>query len=184
MDHLGSGREWDLVRKNGGLNIFPPFMESDSRAYTGRAGALANSLDFLRSQKEKYVVMTDSNIAVNFDFSKMIDAHIASGADITTAVKKVNLTKEQAKINILIDSNDDGSVTDVQAYPTNFEGEADINLNIMVMSRKYLQEIVVDSIAHNYNKFVKDLALLYKGRLDHPQYIVKYSKDMSDWFTI
>ena len=73
MDHLGSGREWDLVRKHGGLNIFPPFMESDSRAYLGRAGALANTLDFLRSQKEKYVVMTDSNIAVNFDFNKMIE---------------------------------------------------------------------------------------------------------------
>ena len=24
IDHLGSGRSWDLVRKNGGLNIFPP----------------------------------------------------------------------------------------------------------------------------------------------------------------
>ena len=24
MDHLDSGREWDLVRKNGGLHIFPP----------------------------------------------------------------------------------------------------------------------------------------------------------------
>lgn len=23
IDHLGSGRSWDLVRKNGGLNIFP-----------------------------------------------------------------------------------------------------------------------------------------------------------------
>ena len=91
MDHLGSGREWDLVRKHGGLNIFPPFMESDSRAYLGRAGALANTLDFLRSQKEKYVVMTDSNIAVNFDFSKMIDAHIESGADITVAYNEQEL---------------------------------------------------------------------------------------------
>ena len=91
MDHLGSGREWDLVRKHGGLNIFPPFMESDSRAYLGRAGALANTLDFLRSQKEKYVVMTDSNIAVNFDFSRMIDAHIESGADITVAYSEQEL---------------------------------------------------------------------------------------------
>ena len=91
MDHLGSGREWDLVRKHGGLNIFPPFMESDSRAYLGRAGALANTLDFLRSQKEKYVVMTDSNIAVNFDFAKMIDAHIESGADITVAYSEQEL---------------------------------------------------------------------------------------------
>ena len=25
MDHLGYGREWDLARKNRGLNIVPPF---------------------------------------------------------------------------------------------------------------------------------------------------------------
>ena len=50
-------------------------------------------------------------------------------------------------------------ITDVQAYPTNFEGEADINLNIMVMSRHYLQEIVVDSIAHNYTSLTKDIIL-------------------------
>ena len=25
MDHLGSGKDWDLSRKNGGLIIFPPF---------------------------------------------------------------------------------------------------------------------------------------------------------------
>ena len=35
-----------------------------------------------------------------------------------------------AKINVLVDSDSDGKITDVQAYPTNFEGEADINLDI------------------------------------------------------
>lgn len=34
------------------------------------------------------------------------------------------------------------------------------------------------------NKFVKDLELLYKGRLHHPTLIVKFSKDQGDWFTI
>ena len=34
------------------------------------------------------------------------------------------------------------------------------------------------------NKFVKDLSLLNKKRLTKPSYVVKYSKDMTDWFTI
>lgn len=34
------------------------------------------------------------------------------------------------------------------------------------------------------NKFVKDLELLYKGRLIHPTMIIKFSKDQGDWFTI
>ena len=25
IDHLGSGREWDLARKKGGLHILPPY---------------------------------------------------------------------------------------------------------------------------------------------------------------
>ena len=31
MDHLGAGREWDLTRKRGGLNIVPPFAERSVR---------------------------------------------------------------------------------------------------------------------------------------------------------
>lgn len=74
IDHLGSGRSWDLVRKNGGLNIFPPNAYSSSKPYVGRAGALANILDFLKKQKQKYVLLANANIASNFDFKAMVDA--------------------------------------------------------------------------------------------------------------
>ena len=53
LDHLGSGREWDLTRKNGGLNIIPPFARKDNKVYNGRVGALANILEYLRERKEK-----------------------------------------------------------------------------------------------------------------------------------
>ena len=36
MDHLGAGREWDLSRKHGGLNIVPPFYEENVKVYGGR----------------------------------------------------------------------------------------------------------------------------------------------------
>ena len=85
MDHLGSGRAWDLVRKDGGLNIVPPFAEKTVKIYNGRVGALASILDFLKSQKERYVVMADANIAANFDFAAFLEAHIESGADVTVA---------------------------------------------------------------------------------------------------
>ena len=78
MDHLGSGREWDLARKKGGLNIVPPYSEKKIQVYSGRVEALANVLDFLKWQKEKYVVMADTNIACNFDFKEMLNQHIAA----------------------------------------------------------------------------------------------------------
>ena len=38
MDHLGSGREWDLTRKNGGLNIVPPFAEKNGEGLQRTCG--------------------------------------------------------------------------------------------------------------------------------------------------
>ena len=80
MDHLGSGREWDLTRKNGGLSIFPPYSENSIKVYNGRVEAIASILGFLKQQKEQYVFLADTNIAVNFDFNKLLDAHIASSS--------------------------------------------------------------------------------------------------------
>ena len=78
MDHLGSGREWDLARKRGGLNMVPPYAEANVKMYAGRVEALASIVDYLEDQREKYVVLCDANIAVNFDFNALIDAHIKS----------------------------------------------------------------------------------------------------------
>ena len=88
MRHLGSGRTWDLSRKNGGLNIVPPYAEKTVKMYNGRIEALASILEFLKSQKEKYVFISDANIAANFDFNDMLKAHEASGADVTIAYKR------------------------------------------------------------------------------------------------
>ena len=45
------------------------------RIYSGRVEALGSILSFLEHQKEKYVVMSDANIAVNYDFNALLAAH-------------------------------------------------------------------------------------------------------------
>lgn len=163
MDHIGSGKDWDLARRSGGIKMLTPFItayaNNVNQLYTTRLEALKSVNYSISKITDDYVVLSDCDVICNIDLNDMIKYHIANNADLTMAVKKVNLTKEKAKINVLIDSDAEGKITDVQAYPTNFEGEADINLNIMVMTRKYLQEIVVDSIAHNYTSLTKDVIL-------------------------
>ena len=163
MDHIGSGKDWDLARRSGGIKMLTPFItayaNNVNQLYTTRLEALKSVNYSISKITDDYVVLSDCDVICNIDLNDMIKYNIANNADLTMAVKKVNLTKEKAKINVLIDSDAEGKITDVQAYPTNFEGEADINLNIMVMTRKYLQEIVVDSIAHNYTSLTKDVIL-------------------------
>lgn len=163
MDHLGSGKDWDLARRAGGIKILPPFITAyanhENSLYTTRLDALKSVFHSISKIPDDYVVLSDCDVICNIDLNDMIKNHIENDADITIAVKNVKLTKEQAKMNVLFDADDNGRIFDVQAYPTNFAGEADINLNIMVMSRHYLQEIVLDAIAHNYNSLTKDIML-------------------------
>ena len=43
MDHVGTGKEWDLSRKKGGLTILPPYGRQESVYYRGRLEALGTS---------------------------------------------------------------------------------------------------------------------------------------------
>ena len=83
MDHLGSGREWDLHGKVG-LHILPPFVTRDNQGvYDGLLDSLKSNLNFLRLSPEKYIVLTNSHSIYNMDFTEAIQQHIETGADIT-----------------------------------------------------------------------------------------------------
>ena len=46
MDHVGSGKEWDLARKNGGLVILPPYGFTDE-VYNTRLEAIKSISSFI-----------------------------------------------------------------------------------------------------------------------------------------
>ena len=151
MDHLGSGREWDLTRKNGGLNLVPPYAEKTVSIYNGRVEALAGILDFLKEQKEKYVVMADTNLAVNFDFNALIQAHMDSRADVTVAYREEPLPgdltghRDIGKSLYYTLAIDNGRVT--KMYMNSKEpGVQNFSMNIYIIDR----ELLIDQINTAY----------------------------------
>ncbi|OUQ19087.1 glucose-1-phosphate adenylyltransferase subunit GlgD [Lachnoclostridium sp. An14] len=175
MDHLGSGREWDLTRKNGGLNIVPPFAEKTIKVYNGRLEALASILDFLRDQKEKYVVMSDADIAVNFDFSAMIDAHVKSGADVTMAYTKEKLPEavlaerqESTEFYYTL-TLDEGRVTgmEINAKDTDV---TNYSMGIYVVERELLIKQITYAYTHGFVNFERDILMNQLDKLNVQAY--------------
>jgi len=162
MDHLGSGREWDLTRKNGGLSIIPPYAEKDMKVYNGRVEALASLLDLLKDQKEKYVVMADANIAVNFDFKAFIDAHIASGADVTVAYAEEPIHESTRKASSTIKNLyytfkiEDGRVKKIYIN-SQAEGVQNYSMNIYVIERELLIDLINTAYVRGYVYFERDV---------------------------
>ena len=163
MDHIGTGKDWDMARRSGGIKILPPyisaFANNVNELYHTRLEALKSINHFIAGMTEDYVVMADCDVICNIDIDDMIKAHIKSGAEMTFAVHKKALTKENAKKYTLIKADEAGVITDIEANPNSFEGESDVLLNIIVCSRRYLQQMVLDSIAHDYKSMTKDILM-------------------------
>lgn len=162
MDHLGSGREWDLTRKNGGLNIVPPYAQKQVKVYEGCIEALESIRGYLKKQTEKYVIMTDSNIAVNFDFNDLLHAHMASGADATVVYRKQEIPEpllrkstETVDMYYALGINGD-HVSKIYVNPTE-KGEMNFCMNIYVMERELLMRMIDDAYVHGYTNFVRDI---------------------------
>ena len=177
MDHLGTGREWDMARRHGGLNIVPPFAEKGVRIYSGRVEALGSILNFLENQKEKYVVMSDANIAVNYDFNALLAAHQASGADVTVAYQKTEIPEGRKNDNYTLTIDADGRVTEL-LFNDYRSGVQNLDLNIYVLERETLIKLVKDATARGLIYFERDIlahnvnilnihALEYTGYVAH-----------------
>ena len=161
MDHLGSGREWDLLRKNGGLSIFPPYAEKNMKVYSGRVEALESILPYLKSKKEKYVIMMDANIAVDFDFNAMLAEHIESGADVTVAYTEQEIPAELIRAGSHGDMYytlklDEGRVRRI-FMNSEMCGKQNLSMNIYIMDREALIDKIQAAFVRGSSCFERDI---------------------------
>lgn len=160
MDHIGTGKDWDLARRHGGIQILPPyitaFANNDNNLNNTRLESLINIREFLSDCKEEYVVLSDCDLVCNLDLNALMEQHISTGADITIAVKKLRATAGNRTASV-IDFDESGRITDVSKYSPISHGEEYISLRIGVVSKAYLEQIIGEAIARGYTSLEKDI---------------------------
>lgn len=156
LDHLGSGREWDLSSKNGGLHLLPPFSQVDSGMYRGRLEALNGVWPFVEHSKAEYVVLSDCDVVTTIDYKAVLKYHEESEADITAIYGRYPYDCEKEQTATVLGIDADGRVNDVMIDPQ-IAGECTIALNMFVMSKDVLKSIVVNSASRSQYSFNKDV---------------------------
>ncbi len=162
MDHIGTGKDWDLARRSGGIKILPPFITAyDSSAanmlYTTRLEALMGVMNFISRCNEDYIVLSDCDTICNIDMKAVLEMTEESKADMTIVSKNTYIGVEDAGKYMILTSDTDGRITDITEHGVNTTGFHDICLNIMVLKRSYLHSILLDAMAHGYKHFFKDV---------------------------
>ncbi len=156
LDHLGSGREWDLSRKKGGLHILPPFGNVDSKLYRGRIDALYGAMNFIKHSLADYVVMSDCDVVTNMDYKPIVLSHVESGADITIITHTGPITSDESKQSTVLNIDEDRRVRSVLLNP-DISGTCTTSLNMLVMGRQFLIDMISDSIARGSVDFARDI---------------------------
>ena len=170
MDHIGTGKAWDLDRKSGGLFFLPPYSNNEAKVYKGHVDGLFGAMTFLRHSTEQYVVLCDCDVITNFDLSKMVDRHIESGADITIAYKKGKMPANHHDVMSFALDND--KITDITFAATD-EENCQYSLDITVMSRELLINIVNQGYQRNFTSLARDVFQRSYMELDMRGYEVK-----------
>lgn len=156
LDHLGSAREWDLARKNGGLYILPPFGNVESTLYRGRIEALYGAMSFIKHSRAKYVILSDCDVVTNIDYKPIVAAHIESGADITAVAHTGVYSSDEIKTSTVFNVDADKNVTSVLINP-DISGTCTTSLNVFVMSMDFLIETVNDAMARGNVSFERNI---------------------------
>ena len=152
---------------------------------------ISNILGILRSQKQKYVILSDANIAMNFDFRALLDAHIETGADVTVVYKKSELPPKAKKVEdvkrgmFFTYEVDNGRVKKVHINADK-PGIQNFGMNIYVMEREKLIDMIGESYVMGGLYLERDILIPQLDTLnvqgyDYEGYVARIS-DLKSYF--
>lgn len=158
LDHIGSGKDWDMDRRLGGLRMLPPFglPEYHTGNYTGTIEALNAVSTYISDIKEKYIVMMHGNLAANLDLSDVIASHKKSGAEITAIC--TDITPEYKHHRYVADA--DGFAR-CMVFNRTEAGEGKASLEAYVISKELLMTMMNACAAANHYHFHRDAIAAY-----------------------
>lgn len=160
MDHLGSGKAWDLSKRRGGLTILSPYsMGADS--FTTTVECMYNMRGFVEKAKEEYVLLTTSNNIFNCDYTKMIEQHMNTNADITLMYVHGKVSKGAAA-PLVITTDTDNKITDMVINPrveNSGEVECDYLFSSTFMKKELFLDLLVDCVSRNALDFRRNFIL-------------------------
>lgn len=163
IDHLGSGKAWDLSRRRDGLFILPPFGNSAGEFNNSRLETLAAISGFLSGSKEEYVLLCDCDTVCNIDYRKVISAHMQSEADITVVYRR-GVIPQKMEEPMVFSLAPDGRIKDVMINPQ-IEGECSFALNMMLIKRELLLRLVSECTSRNKCNFKRDILQMNVSKL-------------------
>ncbi len=152
-EHVGSGKDWDLARREGGVNFISPYQTAHSAhttMFSTRLEALINMKEYISEFKEEYVVLMDSDAVLNIDIAEVIRKHESTKAKITMVTHNAPRDYTSKRPRMML-SSVAGKISDITMNSAYTEKNPELFLGIMVMSTSHLRILIEEAQAYNLN---------------------------------
>ena len=154
MDHLGSGKAWDLSRRRDGLFILPPFGNSEGE-FTNRLETLRAIRGFIENSKEEYILLSDCDVVCNIDYQEVVAYHIEKQADITVIYIQGAIPKKFHN-PLVLNLEEDNRIKEMTINPQ-IENICNYSMNMFIMKRELLLQLLSECASHNLSNFKRDI---------------------------
>ncbi len=158
LDHVGSGKDWELSRKHGGLRILPPFSYTqavgDANA-RGRMDALVGVRSYLDNIRQDYVVLAWGDIVANLPIAEAFEQHLRTQADITALCAPTPTGNPADCTYFTVGA--DGCVREVAVHPNEASGCE--TLECYILSKSLLLSLTDYAAAHRIHSFSEGVLL-------------------------
>lgn len=162
LHHLDGGKPWDLNRRINGLFLFN-FNFNHSK--TNDIYLLKENIDYLYRSKQENIIFSSSNMICNLDYRKAIKFHEEQNCDITILYKKVNDANNNFIGCSTLNLGDNNQVLSIgkntEMYPT-----ANISMDMFIMSKKILINLINECISTGYYDSIKDCIYSSSSKLN------------------
>ena len=158
MNHIGSGEEWDLELEENGLEFITPYSMGVSNTFRGKLEAIAAaSENYIAGGKEEYVLLADAAVVCAIDLNKVMDAHIASGRDVTVVVK-AGIANNKKQLDLAVRLDEAGEISDMAV---DYAAPADYlaSMGMFIMRKDLLLASAAECVSHNRYRFEREFIL-------------------------
>ena len=166
--YIGNGEKWGLNGVRALTATLPPRQtEEGMNWYMGTADAIYQNIDFLDSQKPKYVLILSGDHIYNASYREMLKAHIENDADCTISVIPVPW-EEAPRFGILV-TDENNRITKFQEKPKNPISNL-ASMGVYIFTYKTLRKALIkdakdENSDHDFGKNIIPMLLEEKKRL-------------------
>lgn len=130
----------------------------------GKLEALRGALGYIKKVPCEYVLLSDCDVLMNADYSKLAEAHIKSNADITCVVSNGEFTEAETSDAVTFEVDSDGRVKETVINCAK-SGDRTMSLNIFILKKQLLIDLITDLIPRGKYSFDRDVLQAMAGEL-------------------